>query len=64
MSPFAAFGMTADVAPAEARKTGKCRNLRIRATCEITDAKGKPVIGRATTTLKTGVTPSVAQEPQ
>ncbi|WP_177329183.1 hypothetical protein [Pseudomonas sp. 2(2015)] len=29
-----------------ARKTGKCRDLRIRAKCEITDAEGETVINQ------------------
>lgn len=37
-----------------ARKTGKCRDLRIRAKCEITDAKGKPVINQKTKIPKVG----------
>ncbi|MNP81754.1 hypothetical protein D3C76_1802060 [compost metagenome] len=37
-----------------ARKTGKCRDLRIRAKCEITDAKGKPVINQKTKMPKVG----------
>ena len=37
-----------------ARKTGKCRDLRIRAKCEITDAEGEPVINRKTKLPKVG----------
>nr|WP_280041158.1 hypothetical protein [Pseudomonas sp. Hg5Tf]MDH2558356.1 hypothetical protein [Pseudomonas sp. Hg5Tf] len=37
-----------------ARKTGKCRGLRIRAKCELTDAKGKPVINKKTKAPKVG----------
>ncbi|MBG8559716.1 MULTISPECIES: hypothetical protein [Pseudomonas] len=37
-----------------ARKTGQCRDLRIRAKCEITDAKGKPVINQKTKMPKIG----------
>ena len=50
-----------------ARKTGECRDLRIRAKCEITDARGKPVINQKTKMPKVGwidypqeVTPQVA----
>ena len=39
-----------------ARKTGQCRDLRIRAKCEITDAKGKPVINQKTKMPKIGWT--------
>jgi len=39
-----------------ARKTGQCRDLRIRAKCEITDAKGKPVINPKTKMPKIGWT--------
>lgn len=39
-----------------ARKTGKCRDLRIRAKCVITDAKGKPVINQKTKMPKIGWT--------
>ncbi|WP_422419192.1 hypothetical protein [Pseudomonas sp. GZD-222] len=39
-----------------ARKTGQCRDLRIRAKCEITDAKGKPVINAKTKMPKVGWT--------
>ncbi|CAK9889167.1 hypothetical protein [Pseudomonas fluorescens] len=39
-----------------ARKTGKCRDLRIRAKCEITDAKGKPVINPKTKMPRIGWT--------
>ncbi|MDF9893408.1 hypothetical protein [Pseudomonas donghuensis] len=39
-----------------ARKTGKCRDLRIRAKCEITDAQGKPVINQKTKVAKIGWT--------
>ncbi|MHC2144553.1 hypothetical protein [Pseudomonas sp. 210_17 TE3656] len=38
------------------RKTGECRDLRIRAKCEITDAKGKPVINQKTKLPKAGWT--------
>lgn len=37
-----------------ARKTGKCRDLRIRAKCEITDAEGEPVINQKTKMPKVG----------
>ncbi|WP_256584585.1 hypothetical protein [Pseudomonas sp. Irchel 3F5] len=37
-----------------ARKTGKCRDLRIRAKCEITDAKGKAVIDARTKMPRVG----------
>ncbi|WP_254999953.1 hypothetical protein [Pseudomonas sp. S12(2018)] len=37
-----------------ARKSGQCRDLRIRAKCEITDAKGKPVINQKTKLPKIG----------
>lgn len=37
-----------------ARKAGQCRDLRIRAKCEITDAKGKPVINQKTKMPKVG----------
>ena len=37
-----------------ARKTGKCRDLRIRVKCEITDAKGRPVINQKTKMPKVG----------
>ncbi len=37
-----------------ARKTGKCRDLRIRAKCKITDGKGKPVINQKTKLPKVG----------
>lgn len=39
-----------------ARKTGKCRDLRIRAKCEITDTNGKPVINPKTKIPKVGWT--------
>ncbi|MDD2056567.1 hypothetical protein N5D52_14925 [Pseudomonas sp. GD03860] len=39
-----------------ARKTGQCRDLRIRAKCVITDAKGKPVINQKTKMPKIGWT--------
>ena len=39
-----------------ARKTGKCRDLRIRAKCEITDTKGNPVINQKTKMPKVGWT--------
>ncbi|WP_460420778.1 hypothetical protein [Pseudomonas sp. ZL2] len=39
-----------------ARKTGKCRDLRIRAKCEITDAEGRPVINKKTKAPKVGWT--------
>ncbi|WP_327440243.1 hypothetical protein [Pseudomonas donghuensis] len=39
-----------------ARKTGKCRDLRIRAKCEITDAEGEPVINQKTKMPKIGWT--------
>ena len=47
-----------------ARKTGQCRDLRIRAKCEITDAKGKPVINPKTKMPKIGWTdyaPAIAK---
>lgn len=37
-----------------ARKTGDCRDLRIRAKCEITDAEGKPVINKKPKAPKVG----------
>lgn len=37
-----------------ARKTGRCRDLRIRAKCIITDAAGKPVINKKTKAPKIG----------
>lgn len=37
-----------------ARKTGRCRDLCIRAKCVITDAKGKPVINQKTKIPKVG----------
>ncbi|MDD1977154.1 hypothetical protein [Pseudomonas tussilaginis] len=37
-----------------ARKTGECRDLRIRAKCEITDAQGKPVLNPKTKMPKVG----------
>ncbi|MDD1976969.1 hypothetical protein [Pseudomonas tussilaginis] len=37
-----------------ARKTGECRDLRIRAKCEITDAEGKPVINQKTKMPRVG----------
>lgn len=37
-----------------ARKTGRCRDLRIRAKCVITDAAGKPVINKKTKAPKVG----------
>ncbi|MNC74630.1 hypothetical protein D3C75_1260190 [compost metagenome] len=39
-----------------ARKTSQCRDLRIRAKCEINNAKGKPVINPKTKTPKIGWT--------
>lgn len=39
-----------------ARKSGKCRDLRIRAKCEITDAQGKPVINPKTKLPRIGWT--------
>lgn len=39
-----------------ARKTGKCRDLRIRAKCEITGPEGKPVINKKTKMPKVGWT--------
>ncbi|MET3051888.1 hypothetical protein ABXV19_08685 [Pseudomonas alkylphenolica] len=37
-----------------ARKTGKCRDLRIRAKYEITDTEGKPVINKKTKAPRVG----------
>ncbi|UVK81290.1 hypothetical protein LOY46_17125 [Pseudomonas sichuanensis] len=37
-----------------ARKTGQCRDLRIRAKCIITDAAGKAVINKTTKAPKVG----------
>lgn len=39
-----------------ARKSGQCRDLRIRAKCELTDSKGKPVINPKTKMPKIGWT--------
>ncbi|MGE8358354.1 hypothetical protein [Pseudomonas sp.] len=39
-----------------ARKSGQCRDLRIRAKCELTDSKGKPVINRKTKLPRIGWT--------
>ncbi|WP_426427736.1 hypothetical protein [Pseudomonas palmensis] len=39
-----------------ARKSGQCRDLRIRAKCELTDAKGKPVINPKTKLPRIGWT--------
>lgn len=39
-----------------ARKTGKCRDLRIRAKCEVTDAEGNAVINQKTKMPKVGWT--------
>ncbi|MOA41404.1 hypothetical protein D3C78_1633590 [compost metagenome] len=44
-----------------ARKTGQCRDLRIRAKCVITDAKGKPVINQKTKLPKVGWTDYLPQ---
>ncbi|MNJ07969.1 hypothetical protein D3C77_20760 [compost metagenome] len=47
-----------------ARKTGKCRDLRIRAKAVITDAKGEPVINQKTKMPKvewTDFTPDIAK---
>lgn len=37
-----------------ARKQGECRDLRIRARCALTDAKGKPVLNPKTKMPKIG----------
>ncbi|WP_256658231.1 hypothetical protein [Pseudomonas sp. DG56-2] len=37
-----------------ARKTGRSRDLRIRAKCEITDTEGRPIINKKTKALKVG----------
>lgn len=39
-----------------ARKSGQCRDLRIRAKCEVTDAQGKPVINPKTKLPRIGWT--------
>lgn len=39
-----------------ARKSGQCRDLRIRAKCEITDTQGKPVINPKTKLPRIGWT--------
>lgn len=39
-----------------ARKSGQCRDLRIRAKCELTDSKGKPVINPKTKLPRIGWT--------
>lgn len=39
-----------------AKKSGQCRDLRIRAKCELTDAKGKPVINPKTKLPRIGWT--------
>lgn len=44
-----------------ARKSGQCRDLRIRAKCEITDAKGKLVINQKTKMPKVGWTDYLPQ---
>lgn len=36
------------------RKTGNCRDLRIRAKCVTTDAEGKPIINKKTKAPKVG----------
>lgn len=39
-----------------ARKSGQCRDLRIRAKCELTDSKGNPLINPKTKLPMTGWT--------
>ncbi len=50
-----------------ARKTGNCRDLRVRAKCTITDAEGQPIINKKTKAPRIGwvdylpeMTPKVA----
>ncbi|KPA87336.1 hypothetical protein PF66_06159 [Pseudomonas asplenii] len=67
LSPVFDAPQYAEQFAALARKTGNCRDLRVRAKCALTDAEGNPIINKKTKAPRIGwvdyqpdMTPQVA----